>query len=196
MAGEFIWTGFDYIGEPWPYEWPAKSSYFGIIDTCGFPKDIYYFYQSKWTTEPMVHLLPHWNWSSGTKVAVWAYSNCDTVELFLNGVSQGVKTVGDSLHLSWNVPWEPGTIRAKGIKGDTVVYDQITTAGSPAKVKLKPDRTSIIADGKDLVFIETDITDANGVLVPNATNMVNFSVSGPGTIVGVDNGNANILRIV
>ena len=112
------------------------------------------------------------------------------MELFLNGVSQGVKTTGDSLHLAWNVPWEPGTIRAKGVKGDTVVYDQVTTAGSPARVKLKPDRTSIIADGKDLVFIETDITDANGVLVPNAANMVNFSVSGPGTIVGVDNGNA------
>ncbi len=190
MAGEFIWTGVDYIGEPWPYEWVAKSSYFGIIDTAGFPKDIYYFYQSKWTTAPMVHLLPHWNWSSDANVAVWAYSNCDTVELFLNGVSQGVKTTGDSLHLAWNVPWAPGTIRAKGIKGDTVVYDQVVTAGSPARVKLKPDRTSIIADGKDLVFIETDITDANDVLVPNATNMVNFSVSGPGTIVGVDNGNA------
>jgi beta-galactosidase len=190
MAGEFIWTGVDYVGEPWPYEGVAKSSYFGIIDTCGFPKDIYYFYQSKWTTAPMVHLLPHWNWSSDTNVAVWAYSNCDTVELFLNDVSQGVKTTGDSLHLAWNVPWAPGTIRAKGIKGNTVVYDQVTTAGSPAKVKLKPDRTSIIADGKDLVFIETNTTDANGVLVPNATNMVNFSVSGPGTIVGVDNGNA------
>jgi len=190
MAGEFVWTGFDYIGEPWPYEWAAKSSYFGIIDTAGFPKDIYYFYQSKWTTEPMVHILPHWNWSSDTNAAVWAYSNCDTVELFLNGVSQGVKSAGDSLHLAWNVPWEPGIIRAKGVKGDTVVYDQVTTAGSPARVKLKPDRTSIIADGRDLVFIETDITDANDVLVPNATNMVNFSVSGPATIVGVDNGNA------
>ena len=189
MAGEFIWTGFDYIGEPWPYEWVAKSSYFGIIDTCGFPKDIYYFYQSKWATEPMVHLLPHWNWSSGTTVEVWVYSNCDIVELFLNSVSQGVKTMGDSLHLVWNVPWAPGTIRAKGIKGNTAVYDQVTTASSPAKVKLKPDRTSIIADSKDLVFIETDITDATGILVPNAANKVDFSVSGPGTIVGVDNGN-------
>lgn len=189
IAGEFIWTGFDYIGEPWPYEWAAKSSYFGIIDTCGFPKDIYYFYQSKWTTAPMVHILPHWNWSSGTKVPVWVYSNCDTVELFLNGVSLGVKTVGNSLNLAWDVPWEPGTIRAKGVKGDTVVYDQAATAGLPARVKLKPDRPRIIANGKDLVFLETNITDADGVLVPNATNKVNFSVSGPGTIVGVDNGN-------
>lgn len=189
MAGEFIWTGFDYIGEPYPYEWAAKSSYFGIIDTCGFPKDIYYFYQSKWTTEPMVHILPHWNWSEGTTVDVWAYTNCDTVELFLNDVSQGIQTVGDSLHLTWSVPWAPGTLRAKAVKGDTVVHDQVTTAGPAGKVRLKPDRTAITADGKDLVFIETDITDAEGVLVPNATNKVDFSVSGPGTIVGVDNGN-------
>jgi beta-galactosidase len=190
IAGEFIWTGFDYIGEPTPYGWPSKSSYFGIIDTCGFPKDIYYFYQSKWSTTPMVHILPHWNWSNGTTVEVWAYSNCDTVELFLNGVSQGAKNVGNSLHLSWNVSWSSGTIQAKGTKGGTVVYDEITTAGSPARVQLIPDRTSIIADGTDLVFIETTITDSNGVLVPDATNTVNFSVSGPGTIVGVDNGNS------
>ena len=190
MAGEFIWTGFDYIGETYPYQWPAKSSYFGIIDTCGFPKDIYYFYQSRWTTEPMVHILPHWNWSNDQIIEVWTYTNCDSVELFLNGVSQGVKTVGDSLHLAWEVPWTPGTILAKGIKGDTVVYDEMTSSGPAAKVQLKPDRTTITADGKDLVFIEIDITDSNGVLVPNATNTVNFSVSGPGTIVGVDNGNS------
>ncbi len=190
MAGEFVWTGFDYIGEPYPYQWPAKSSYFGIIDTCGFPKDIYYFYQSRWTSEPMVHILPHWNWSSGKTIEVWTYTNCDSVELFLNGVSQGAKIVDDSPHLAWDVPWIPGIIQAKGIKGDTVVYDKMTTAGPAAKVQLKPDRTSITADGKDLVFIETDITDANGVLVPNATNTVTFSVSGQGTIVGVDNGNA------
>ena len=190
MAGEFIWTGFDYIGETYPYQWPAKSSYFGIIDTCGFPKDIYYFYQSRWTNEPMVHILPHWNWSSGQIVEVWTYTNCDTVDLFLNGVSQGLKTVGDSLHLVWDVPWTPGTIMAKGIKGDTVVYDRMTTAGPAAKVQLKPDRTNLTADGRDLVFIETDITDANDVLVPNATNLVTFSVSGPGAIVGVDNGNS------
>jgi beta-galactosidase len=190
VAGEFIWTGFDYIGEPVPYSWPSKSSYYGIVDTCGFPKDIYYFYQSKWTTKPMVHLLPHWNWSSGTNVEVWAYSNCDTVELFLNGKTLGSKSVGSSLHLSWSVPWASGTLRAKGTKGGTVVYDQVVTAGSAAKVELKPDKTSVSADGKDLVYIETDITDANGVVVPTAANKVNFSVSGPGTIVGVDNGNA------
>lgn len=189
MAGEFIWTGFDYIGEPTPYEWPAKSSYFGIVDTCGFPKDIYYFYQSKWSTKPMVHILPHWNWSAGTNVEVWAYSNCDTVELFLNGKSLGSKSVGTAGHLSWSVPWSSGTLRAKGTKGGTVVYDEVVTAGTPSKVLLKPDRTSVKADGKDLIYIETDIADGNNVTVPTADNTVNFSVSGPGVIVGVDNGN-------
>ncbi|WP_265445794.1 carbohydrate-binding protein [Acetivibrio straminisolvens] len=189
MFGEFVWTGFDYIGEPTPYKWPSKSSYFGIVDTCGFPKDIYYFYQSKWSDKPMVHILPHWNWSNGTTVEVWAYSNCDTVELFLNGTSLGVKSMGNNGHVSWNVPWTPGTLRAKAVKGGTVVYDEVTTAGNPAKVRLKPDRTTIAADGKDLVFIETDIVDNNGVLVPTASNTVNFSISGPGVIVGVDNGN-------
>ena len=190
MAGEFIWTGFDYIGEPTPYGWPAKSSYFGIVDTCGFPKDIYYFYQSKWTTKPMVHILPHWNWSNGTNVEVWAYSNCDTVELFLNGTSLGSRSVGTSGHLTWNVPWASGTLRAKGTKGGTVVYDEVVTAGAASKVLLKPDRTSITADGKDLVYIETDIADASNVTVPTAANSVNFSISGPGVIVGVDNGNS------
>ena len=190
MAGEFVWTGFNYIGEPYPYQWPAKSSYFGIIDTCGFPKDIYYFYQSRWTIEPMVHILPHWNWAKGQTIEVWTYTNCDSVELFLNGVSQGVKTVGNSLHLVWNVPWSPVTILVKGIKSDTVIFDKVITSGPAAKVKLKPDRTAITADGRDLVFIETDITDSNDVVVPNATNKVTFSISGPGKIVGVDNGNA------
>jgi hypothetical protein len=191
VAGEFIWTGFDYIGEPTPYGWPAKSSYFGIVDTCGFPKDIYYFYKSKWTTGPMVHILPHWNWSSGQTIEVWAYSNCDSVELFLNGVSQGSKTIGSSLHLVWNIPWASGTLEARGTKnGSVVVTDKVVTAGAAAKIQLLPDRTTINADGKDLVFIETNILDTNNNLVPTASNNVSFSVSGPGKIVGVDNGNA------
>lgn len=188
MLGEFVWTGFDYIGEPTPYKWPSKSSYFGIVDTCGFPKDIYYFYQSKWSNKPMVHILPHWNWSNGKTIEVWAYSNCDSVELFLNGTSLGVKSMGYNGHVSWNVPWSAGTLRAKAVKGGTVVYDEVVTAGNPAKIQLKPDRTSVTADGKDLIFIETDIVDSNNVLVPTASNTVNFSISGPGEIVGVDNG--------
>jgi beta-galactosidase len=192
VAGQFIWTGFDYLGEPTPYyDWPAKSSYFGIVDTAGFPKDIYYFYQSGWTSKPMVHVLPHWNWKQGDTIPVIAYSNADSVELFLNGQSLGVKTFapGD-LQLQWDVPFTPGTLKAVAKKnGIVVATDEVKTADEPAKVVLKPDRAVIKADGKDLVFIEADVVDANGLLVPNADNLINFNVTG-GTIVGVDNGNA------
>jgi beta-galactosidase len=192
IAGQFIWTGFDYIGEPTPYGWPAKSSYFGIVDTAGFPKDIYYFYQSHWTTDPMVHILPHWNWSAGTTVTVFVYSNCDSVELFLNGVSQGSKTVAaGTLHLEWNVAWASGTVRAEGKRaGAVVASEEVKTAGAAAQVVLSADRSSISADGKDLAFVSADIQDADGLFVPTASNALSFSVTGPGEIVGVDNGNA------
>jgi beta-galactosidase len=192
VAGQFIWTGFDYIGEPTPYGWPAKSSYFGIVDTAGFPKDIYYFYQSHWTTDPMVHILPHWNWSAGTTVTVFVYSNCDSVELFLNGVSQGSKTfAAGTLHLEWNVAWASGTVRAEGKRGGAVVAsEEVKTAGAAAKVVLSADRSSISADGKDLAFVTADIQDADGLFVPTANNALSFSVTGPGEIVGLDNGNA------
>ncbi|WP_310190276.1 discoidin domain-containing protein [Bacillus sp. 3255] len=194
VAGQFIWTGFDYLGEPTPYyedNSPAKSSYFGIVDTAGFPKDIYYFYQSRWTSKPMVHVLPHWNWKTGDTIPVIAYSNADSVELFLNNQSLGVKTFapGD-LQVQWNVTFTPGTLKAVAKKNGVVVAtDEVKTASESAKVLLKPERTVIKADGKDLVFIEADIVDANGALVPNADNLINFSVTG-GTIVGVDNGNS------
>jgi len=192
VAGQFIWTGFDYIGEPTPYPWPAKSSYFGIVDTAGFPKDIYYFYQSHWTTTPVVHILPHWNWTSGTTVTVFVYTNCDSAELFLNGVSQGSKTFASgAVHLEWNVAWASGTVRVEGKRGGTVVAsEEVKTAGAAAKVALSADRSTISADGRDLAFVTADIQDANGVLVPTAASSVSFSVSGPGAIVGVDNGNA------
>jgi beta-galactosidase len=192
VAGQFIWTGFDYIGEPTPYGWPAKSSYFGIVDTAGFPKDIYYLYQSRWTTAPMVHILPHWNWSAGTTVTVFVYSNCDSVELFLNDVSQGSKTFASgAVHLEWNVAWASGTVRAEGKRGGAVVAnEEVKTAGAAAKVVLSADRDTIEADGKDLAFVTADVQDAAGVFVPTAVNAVSFSVSGPGEIVGVDNGNA------
>ena len=191
VAGSFVWTGFDYIGEPTPNGWPAKSSYYGIVDTAGFPKDIYYFYQSHWTSSPaMVHLLPHWNWTSGTNVTVFAYSNCDSVELFLNDKSQGSKTLsGGALHFEWSVPWTSGTLRAECKKGGSVAaIDEVKTAGSAAKVVLSADRNPIRADGKDLVYVTADIQDGSGVFVPNATNSITFSVSGPGQLVGVDNG--------
>jgi beta-galactosidase len=192
VAGSFIWAGFDYIGEPTPYSsWPSKSSYYGAIDTAGFPKDVYHFYKSRWTTAPMVHLLPHWNWTTGTTVAVWAYNNCDSVELFLNNTSQGSKTMsGTTLRAEWSVAWASGTLRADcKVGGSVVASDQVKTAGAAAKVALSADRSTISADGKDLVFVTGDIQDASGVIVPDGANSVSFSVSGPGQLVGLDNGN-------
>jgi beta-galactosidase len=191
VVGSFIWAGFDYIGEPTPYSsYPSKSSYYGAIDTAGFPKDVYYFYKSRWTTAPVVHILPHWNWTAGTTVTIFVYNNCDSVELFLNNASQGSKTAtASTLRLEWSVAWASGTVRAECKRGGSVVAtDQVTTAGAAAKVALSADRTTISADGKDLIFVTGDIQDANGVFVPTAANSVSFSVSGPGQLAGVDNG--------
>ncbi len=192
VAGSFIWAGFDYIGEPTPYSsFPSKSAYYGAIDTAGFPKDVYYFYKSRWTTDPVVHILPHWNWTTGTMVTIFVYNNCDSVELFLNGASQGSQTAtAGALRLEWNVLWATGTVRADCKRGGGVVAtDQVRTAGAAARVVLSADRTTIDADGKDLVFVTGDIQDASGAIVPSAENTVSFAVSGPGLLVGVDNGN-------
>jgi beta-galactosidase len=192
VAGSFVWAGFDYIGEPTPYSsWPSKSSYYGAIDTCGFPKDVYYFYQSRWTTAPVVHILPHWNWTAGTTVTVYVYNNCDSVALLLNGTSLGSKTMGAGvLRAEWNVPWASGTLHADCTRGGSVVAsDEVKTAGAAAAVTLSADRSSIHADGRDLAFVTADIHDASGVFAATATNMLTFAVSGPGRIVGVDNGN-------
>jgi beta-galactosidase len=192
VAGSFVWAGFDYIGEPTPYSsYPSKSSYYGAIDTAGFPKDVYYFYKSRWTTDPMVHILPHWNWTAGTTVTIFVYNNCDSVELFLNNATQGSKIApASTLRLEWNVPWASGTVRAECTRGGSVVAtDQVRTAGAAARVALSADRTTINADGKDLIFVTGDVQDANGAIVPNAESSVTFSVSGPGQLVGVDNGN-------
>ncbi|GAA0069815.1 hypothetical protein UT300003_13380 [Clostridium sardiniense] len=206
IAGQFIWTGFDYLGEPTPFygKYPAKSSYFGAIDTAGFKKDIFYFYQSQWSDKPMVHLLPHWNWKDGENVQVWAYSNADTVELFLNGKSLGerkfekkttnygesyLETKDGKLHLRWDVPFKAGTLKAVAKKNGVVVAEEeIKTAGQAAGVKLTPDKRVISSNGKNLSFITVDIVDKNGVVVPTADNLVNFEVTG-GKLVGVDNGN-------
>ncbi|HEY6956498.1 MAG TPA: glycoside hydrolase family 2 TIM barrel-domain containing protein [Flavisolibacter sp.] len=191
VSGMYIWTGFDYIGEPTPYPWPARSSYFGIIDLAGFPKDVYYLYQSVFTNKPVLHLYPHWNWKRGDTVDVIAYyNNADAVELFLNGRSLGKQSKqGDGLHVKWRVPFTPGTLRAVSIKnGKTVLTQEVKTAGEPYKLVLKADRSTINADGKDLSFVEVDVVDKNGVLVPDANNLVKFSVSGQGFIAGVDSG--------
>lgn len=196
IAGEHIWTGFDYIGEPTPYGWPSKSSYFGAIDTAGFPKDIFYFYQSHWNWDgpTMVHIVPmDWtSWTAGASVTVFVYTNADSVELFLNGTSQGSKTMSQTTgHLQWSVNFASGTLEAKATKGGQVVAtDTVKTAGAPAALVLTADRTSIAADGLDLSYVEVDVVDANGVLVPQASNAIDFSVSGAGRLAGVDNGNS------
>jgi beta-galactosidase len=191
LSGMFVWTGFDYMGEPTPYSWPSRSSYFGIIDLAGFPKDIYYMYQSEWTNKPVLHIFPHWNWTPGKLVDVWAfYNHADQVELFLNGKSLGIKKkTGDDLHIMWRVKYEPGTLKAVSRKNGKVVLTRVIhTAGAAAKIELVADRQNINADGKDLSFITVRILDKDGNLVPNADNLVNFKLSGPGFIAGVDNG--------
>lgn len=191
LSGLFIWTGFDYLGEPTPYSWPSRSSYFGIVDLAGFPKDIYYMYQSEWTNKPVLHIFPHWNWKPGKVVDVWAfYNHADEVELFLNGKSLGVrKKNGEDLHVMWRVNYVPGTLKAVSRKdGKVVLTQEIHTAGAPAKIELIADRKVINADGKDLSFITVKILDKDGNVVPDADNLVDFKLNGNAFIAGVDNG--------
>ncbi|MBN1769120.1 MAG: DUF4982 domain-containing protein [Prolixibacteraceae bacterium] len=190
LAGMYIWTGFDYLGEPTPYQWPSRSSYFGIVDLAGFPKDVYYMYQSEWTDKPVLHIFPHWNWTDGKIVDVWAYTNFDEVELFLNGVSQGKKSKSeDDLHLSWRVKFEKGELKAVGKKSNGELKEVIVkTAGKPAKLLLEPDRQRIAANGVDLSFVTVSVLDADGNIVPDADNLINFVVSDSLSIAGVDNG--------
>jgi beta-galactosidase len=237
FIGEFLWSGFDYIGEPTPYfnTFPVKNSFFSAVDTAGFPKDLYYLFKSQWTSEPMVHLLPM-NWTDykpGEKVQVWVYTNVDTVELFLNGESMGVRTFDNKttvdgrpyletteatfddknmgggcypgsytspngsagkLHLTWIVPFKPGTLVAVATQnGEEVARDEISTAGASYAIRLSPDSKVITADGKGLSFINVEIVDSNGVMVPDANNLVNFTVTG-GILAGVDSGRQESLE--
>jgi len=197
FSGTFIWTGFDYIGEPTPYLWPARSSYFGIVDLAGFPKDVYYMYQSEWTNKPVLHLLPHWNWKQGQTVDVWAYYNqADEVELYLNGKSLGVrKKTGDDLHVMWRTKFEPGILKAVSRKnGKVVLTTETRTAGEPYQIQLIGDKTNIKSDGKDLSYITVKVLDKNGVVVPNADNLIKFNVEGSGALKGVDNGSQTNLE--
>lgn len=191
ISGVYVWTGFDYLGEPTPFWWPARSSYFGIIDLAGFPKDIYYLYQSEWSDKPVLHLFPHWKWEPGQSIDLWAYySRADEVELFVNGVSQGVKMKTDgSMHVQWRVQFEPGTIKAVSRKDGKVVLEQeIHTAGEPAQIRLTADRGKLAADSDDLSFVTVEVLDADGNLCPNAMNTIQFKLEGNGSIAGVDNG--------
>jgi beta-galactosidase len=224
VLGEYFWTGFDYLGEPIPFhgtkedanaDWPSRSSYLGAVDLCGFPKDRYYLYQSQWTEEPMVHLLPHWNWEGheGDIIPVVSYTNCEEVELFVNGKSYGKKVKGidtttfiaeyhsfargpfeSKYRLSWDVPFAPGSLRVVGYRdGQAVAHKTIVTAGSPAKIGLTVDRSTITADGKDLAFITVRILDGAGNVCPKADNLVKFKIKGRGDLIAVGNGDATAL---
>jgi len=190
LSGMYIWTGFDYLGEPTPYPWPSRSSYFGIVDLAGFPKDAYYMYQSEWTDKPVLHVFPSWNWKEGDTIDVWAYTNCYEVELFLNDKSVGrKKKTGDDLHLMWRLPFTPGTLKAVGYAdGKEIITSVQKTAGTPARIVLEADRNIITADGRDLSFITVKVLDKNNILVRYADNLISFEISGEGNIVGVDNG--------
>lgn len=211
VCGDFMWTGIDYLGEA---RWPSKGSGSGVIDLAGFKKDSYYFYQSQWTDKPMIHIFPHWNWEGkeGEAIPVIAYSNCDAVELFVNGKSYGEQKLefprpGNSgawntydtppvngttadLHLMWTVPYEPGTIKAVGkIKGEVVYTTEVKTAGKPAALRVTPDKKVVQANGKDIIHLEVEVVDSEGTLVPDADNAVFFDVDGPVELIGVENGN-------
>ncbi len=189
-SGGFSWTGFDYRGEPTPYGWPCINSHFGTLDTCGFGKDNFYYYQANWTFKPVLHVFPHWNWSTpGQPVNIWVFGNCDLVELFVNGVSLGRQTLNVQGHVEWdNVPYATGTLQAVGyLNGRTILTNTVVTTGTPAAIALWPDRSTILADGQDVSVVTVAVLDSQGLVVPIASNLVNFAISG-GTILGVGNG--------
>jgi beta-galactosidase len=191
LSGGFVWTGFDYRGEPSPNGWPNISSQYGIIDTCGFPKDSYYYYQSWWTSKPVLHLFPHWNWPAmeGQEIAVWVHSNLEKVELFHNGRSLGTKEVPKDSHVAWVVKYAPGSIEARGYKnGKQVMTAKRETTGQPAKLVMKADRQEIAADGEDVAMFAVEVHDSQGRVVPDASNEVAFRVTGAGNLIGVGNG--------
>jgi beta-galactosidase len=191
LSGGFVWTGFDYRGEPTPYQWPCINSHFGIMDTCGFAKDNFYYYQAWWGNRPVVHLAPHWNWpgKEGEDVDVRCFSNCEEVELLVNGQSLGRKTMPRNSHLQWTVKYSPGMLVARGYKGGQLIAeDKVETTGAPAAIKLVPDRTSIRAGNADASVITVEVTDDQGRRVPVADNRVDFELTGPGRILGVGNG--------
>jgi beta-galactosidase len=192
LSGMFIWQGIDYLGEPTPYEWPARSSYFGVVDLAGFPKDPFYLYQSVWTRaeRPMLHLFPHWNWARGDTVDVWVYTNAEQVELYLNGALQGVRRKEDRVgHLMWRVAYKPGTLRAVARSAGLVTTSAVVrTTGKPTRIALAPDRPRIRANGDDLSFVTVTVRDRRGFAVPTAEPLIRFRVSGGARIVGVDNG--------
>jgi len=191
LSGGFVWTGFDYRGEPTPYGWPCINSHFGIMDTCGFAKDNFYYYKAWWNDRPVLHLLPHWNWpgKEGRDIDVRCFSNCEEVELFLNGQSLRRKTMPKNSRLQWSVKYAPGALLARGFKGgQPVAEEKVETTGPPAAIKLTADRTSIHAGDEDAAVITMAVTDDRGRVVPTADNLIDLDLTGPGRILGVGNG--------
>lgn len=191
VSGMFVWSGFDYRGEPTPFGWPAVNSQFGVLDMCGFFKDHAYYLQSWWMEKPMVHLLPHWNWpgKEGQEIDVWAYSNADEVELLLDGQSLGRRPMKRNSHLEWKVKYRPGTLRARGYRdGKEIASDTVATAGAPASIQLVSHRDRIAADGEAVSMIAVRVNDAQGRMAPTAGNEIAFALAGPGKIIGVGNG--------
>ncbi len=208
VIGEFVWTGFDYLGEPTPYNeaWPSRSSYFGICDLAGLPKDRFYLYRSRWNTDDeTLHILPHWNWKGreGKVTPVFVYTNYNSAELFINGKSQGIQkknkdTNRNRYRLMWmDVKYEPGTVKVVAFddNGNRVAETEIHTAGKPHHLKLSADRETILADGKDLSYITVTVVDKDGNTCPDATNQLNFEVSGAGSFKAVCNGDATSLEM-
>ncbi|MFB3388444.1 beta-galactosidase GalA [Flavobacterium sp. LAR06] len=194
LAGVFFWTGFDYRGEPTPYGWPSVTSYFGMMDVCGFPKDNVFYLKSWWGTEPVLHILPHWNWSGMERkeIDVWAYSNCDEVELFLNKKSLGKKKMELNGHLEWKVKYEAGTLEAVGYKNDKKVLTEVQkTTGNPEKIKLSVDKENLL--NSNVVVVTAEMTDKKGLHIPTANDEITFSIKG-GKILGVGNGNPTSLE--
>jgi beta-galactosidase len=191
LSGAFAWTGFDYRGEPDPFHTVSISSQFGAMDTCGFPKDMYFYYKAWWGEEPVLHVFPHWNWAGqdGLPINVWCYSNLDAVELLLNGRSLGVQAMRRNGYLQWEVPYEPGEIEARGYRAGKVVRaEKRETTGPPAKLRLTSSRANLTADREDMTSVRVEVLDDAGRLVPVAPNMVEFTLGGPGRIIGLGNG--------
>ena len=192
LGGLFVWTGFDYRGEPTPYRWPCVTSQFGFMDICGFPKDGYYAYKAAWTNKPVVHIFPHWNWpgKEGDSIKVHCYTNCEEVELFLNGKSIGKQKAIPYSKLIWPLIYQPGKLEARGYKaGKVITKDIVETTTAPAQVALNSDVNTLKADGCNVAVIRVAIKDAKGRAVPTADNLVHFSIEGPGRIIGTGNGN-------
>ena len=192
LGGLFVWTGFDYRGEPTPYQWPCVTSHFGFMDICGFPKDGYYAYKAAWTNTPVVHIFPHWNWpgKEGDSIQVHCYTNCEVVELLLNGKSIGKQKAIPYTKLIWSLKYQPGKLEARGYKaGKLITKDIVETTTVPAQITLSSDCNTLKADGCDVAIIRVAINDAKGRVVPTTGNLVKFSIEGPGKIIGTGNGN-------